>query len=159
MKKSLFTAFAVGLGLTASLWAQVPSYVPTNGLVGWWPFNGNANDESGNGNNGTVNGATLTTDRFGNADKAYSFDGVDDFINVGNPSGLFNNPYSYSQSAWVFFNDVPANFGSYPIISKRHDNIGNDWATPVFRSSQNFWFFADDANHSGANYAMSSSRK
>jgi hypothetical protein len=35
--------------------AQVPSYVPTNGLVGWWPFNGNANDESGNGNNGTVN--------------------------------------------------------------------------------------------------------
>jgi hypothetical protein len=42
--------------------AQVPSYVPSNGLVGWWPFNGNANDETGNGNNGTVNGATLTTD-------------------------------------------------------------------------------------------------
>jgi hypothetical protein len=73
MKKSLFTAFAVGLCITANLMAQVPSYVPTNGLVGWWPFNGNANDESGNGNNGTVNGATLTTDRFGNANKAYSF--------------------------------------------------------------------------------------
>jgi hypothetical protein len=43
--------------------AQVPSYVPTNGLVGYWPFNGNANDASVNGNNGTVNGATLTTDR------------------------------------------------------------------------------------------------
>ena len=38
-----------------------------NGLVGYWPFNGNANDASGNGNNGTVNGATLTTDRFGNS--------------------------------------------------------------------------------------------
>jgi hypothetical protein len=80
MKKSMFTAFALGLCLTANLMAQVPSYVPTNGLVGWWPFNGNANDESGNGNNGTVNGATLTTDRFGIANKAYSFDGVDDFI-------------------------------------------------------------------------------
>jgi hypothetical protein len=79
-KKLVFTAFAVGLGLTANLMAQVPSYVPSNGLVGWWPFNGNANDESGNGNNGTVNGATLTTDRFGNAGKAYSFDGVDDYI-------------------------------------------------------------------------------
>ena len=157
MKKLVFTIFAVGLGLTASLWAQVPSYVPTNGLVGWYPFSGNANDESGNGNNGTVNGATLTADRFGVVNKAYSFDGVNDFINVGNPSGLFNNPNSYSQSAWVFFFDTPANFGSYPVISKRHDNIGNDWATPVFRSAQNFWFFADDANYSGANYAMSSS--
>jgi hypothetical protein len=51
--------------------------LPSNlqqGLVGYWPFNGNANDESGNGNHGTVNGATLTTDRFGNAGKAYSFE-------------------------------------------------------------------------------------
>jgi hypothetical protein len=46
-----------------------------DGLVAHYPFNGNANDESGNGNNGTVNGATLTTDRFGNMNKAYSFDG------------------------------------------------------------------------------------
>jgi hypothetical protein len=52
--------------------AQVPSYVPTNGLVGYWPFNGNANDESGNGNNGTVNGATLASDRNGNTNKSYS---------------------------------------------------------------------------------------
>lgn len=44
-----------------------------NGLVGYWPFCGNANDESGNGNNGTVNGATLTTDRFGNPNNAYYF--------------------------------------------------------------------------------------
>ncbi len=69
------------LGLTAATMAQnVPNYIPTNGLVGWWPFNGNANDESGNNNNGTVNGATLTSDRFGNANKAYSFDGLNDFI-------------------------------------------------------------------------------
>ena len=58
-----------------SSFAQVPSYVPTNGLVAWWPFNGNAYDESGNGNNGTVNGATLTSDRNGLSNSAYYFSG------------------------------------------------------------------------------------
>jgi hypothetical protein len=44
-------------------------------LVAWYPFNGNANDSSGNGNNGTINGATLTTDRFANSNSAYLFNG------------------------------------------------------------------------------------
>ena len=48
-----------------------------SGLVAWYPFNGNANDASGNGNNPTYigTGVTLTTDRFSNPDKAYSFEG------------------------------------------------------------------------------------
>ena len=79
--KKLFTTLSVLLIVAATM-AQVPSYVPTNGLVGYWPFNSNANDESGNGNNGTVNGATLTTDRFGNPNAAYDFDGVNDYIVV-----------------------------------------------------------------------------
>ncbi len=62
------------------LFAQVPSYVPTNGLVGYWPFNGNANDESGNGYNGTVVGPSLSSDRLGISNSAYSFDGINDFI-------------------------------------------------------------------------------
>jgi len=53
----------------------------TNSLVAYYPFNGNANDESGNGNDGTVNGAILTTDRFGNTNSAYSFN--DNDINIG----------------------------------------------------------------------------
>jgi hypothetical protein len=73
MKKRVLTALAAGLCCAVTTIAQVPSYVPTNGLVGWWPFNGNANDESGNGNNGTVNGATLSTDRNGILNKAYYF--------------------------------------------------------------------------------------
>ncbi len=96
----MFTAFAVGLGLTANVMAQVPSYVPSNGLVGWWPFNGNANDESGNGNNGMVNGATLTTDRFGNAGKAYSFDGVDDEILIQSLQS-YNFNSKISVSIWI----------------------------------------------------------
>ena len=77
--------------------AQVPNYVPTNGLVGWWPFNGNANDESGNGNNGIVNGATLTTDRNGNINSAYSFDGNSN-ISLNNVS--LSNVIKYSYTGW-----------------------------------------------------------
>ena len=67
---------AMGFALiTQMISAQVPSYIPTDGLLGYWPFNGNANDESGNGNNGTVTGATLNSDRFGINGKAYNFDG------------------------------------------------------------------------------------
>ncbi len=96
MKKLLFTA-AVAFGCTAKLFAQVPNYVPTNGLVGWWPFNGNANDESGNGNNGTVNGATLTTDRFGNLNQAYNFNGINNKIIITNSNSLqLNSQASFS---------------------------------------------------------------
>jgi hypothetical protein len=80
MKSLLLTAIAT-LGITAASTAQnVPSYIPTDGLVGWWPFNGNANDESGNGYNGNVSGSLLTSDRFNNSNNAYNFDGVDDYI-------------------------------------------------------------------------------
>jgi hypothetical protein len=75
-------AFALCALLVIPAAAQVPNYVPTDGLVGWWPFNGNANDESGNGNDGVVNGATLTEDRCGLTNSAYTFDGLDDFINT-----------------------------------------------------------------------------
>jgi hypothetical protein len=102
MKKSMISAFAVGLCMTVNLWAQVPNYVPTNGLVGWWPFNGNADDESGNGNNGSVNGATLTTDRFGNANKTYNFNGTNNFISVTNNNSL-QTPNAISINFWVQF--------------------------------------------------------
>jgi hypothetical protein len=84
---SIILTVAAIICLSAATMAQVPNYLPTNGLVGWWPFNGDADDESGNGNNGTVDGATLTADRFGNAGKAFSFGGTD-FITVLNSSSL-----------------------------------------------------------------------
>ena len=83
----------------------IPSYVPSNGLVGWWPFNGNANDESGNGNNGKVTGATLTTDRNGKANSAYSFDGVSNFIDLNNTENLILND-GLTFSAWVNSKDI-----------------------------------------------------
>ncbi|MEL6559137.1 MAG: LamG domain-containing protein [Bacteroidota bacterium] len=69
------------------------------GLVAHYPFDGNANDNGENNLNGTVFGATLTADRDGNANSAYSFDGIDDRIEIANNSLLENQ--SYTISTWV----------------------------------------------------------
>jgi gliding motility-associated-like protein len=80
--------------------AQVPDYVPTSNLVGYWPFNGNSNDQSGDGNNATNNGATLTTDRFGNANKAYYFNGTSSNIYVDNFNKILGNS-PFTVNFWV----------------------------------------------------------
>ena len=103
---TIFLTFLTSLAVLSAN-AQVPSYVPTNGLVGYWPFNGNANDESVNGNDGTVNEAVLIADRFGSLNSAFSFDGINDFIQTPNQAlpgsvsfsgwykmSSFNNPYN-----------------------------------------------------------------
>jgi hypothetical protein len=122
MKKKLLILFIIGINL---LTAQIPSYVPTNGLVGYYPFNGNANDESGTGNNGVVYGATLTTDRNELADKSYNFDGISNYIEVVSSSSLCVSS-EYSISGWVNVTDF--NSGGFPhqpaIISKIDDG---DW--------------------------------
>lgn len=60
-----------------------------NGLIAYYPFTGNANDVSGNGFHGVVrNGAFPTTDRFGNPNSAFYFDGIDDYIEINDNGGL-----------------------------------------------------------------------
>ncbi len=68
-----------------------------DGLVAHWSFNGNADDVTGNGHDGAVVGALLTTDRFGNANSAYSFDG-NDYIFVDDSADftLGNSPFTIS---------------------------------------------------------------
>jgi hypothetical protein len=100
-----YTNTLIAILFAFTLFSQnVPSYVPKNGLVGWWPFNGNANDESGNGYHGTVYGATLTSDRNGNTNSAYSFNGISDYIEFVNPDPknnftFFNQDFSFS--IWI----------------------------------------------------------
>jgi hypothetical protein len=100
MKKSLSLVILL---ISSIVFAQVPSYVPSNGLIGYWPFNANANDESGNGKNGTVTGATLTADRFGNPNTAYNFDGSNQFITCPSISEL-NGLTGATFSVWVKIN-------------------------------------------------------
>jgi hypothetical protein len=94
MNKTLLFFAIIGFIFNSTA-QNIPNYVPTDSLIAYYPFNGDANDESGNSNNGTVNGATLTTDRHGNANSAYSFDG-DDWIEITEILN-FNN---YSFSIW-----------------------------------------------------------
>lgn len=71
-------------------------------LVAYYPFNSNANDVSGNGNNGTVYGnAYLTDDKFGNDKNAQNFDGYDDYIDIGNDSLVNFGMNSFSVTFWV----------------------------------------------------------
>ena len=108
----LYVFFLFG-GMFQAVGQSVPSYVPTNGLVGWWPFNGNAQDSSGNGNHGTVNGATLTTDRFGNQNGAYSFNGIDNWIQVQDHPSL--RPSQITIALWV---KLSANNNHYGLVTK-----------------------------------------
>ena len=122
--KNKLLLIAVGFALTTQMiLAQVPSYVPTNGLVGYWPFNGNANDETGNLNNGTVNGATLTSDRFGNANSAYNFDGLIGHISISSLNNIQYKPISYS--VWINPNEL--NTVNYP-LGGGLVLLGRDWA-------------------------------
>ncbi|MFV8341473.1 T9SS type A sorting domain-containing protein [Flavobacterium sp. XS2P39] len=77
--KLLLLVFLVSLS-TYSQNSNIPSLVPTNGLIAYYPFSANANDASGNGNNGITTDATLTSDRFGNSNNAYSFNGTSSTI-------------------------------------------------------------------------------
>ena len=60
----------------------------TGNLQAYYPFNGNANDESGNANNGFAYLTTLTKDRFGKANSAYLFDGATSYIQIHNTTAL-----------------------------------------------------------------------
>ncbi len=70
-----------------------------DGLVAYFPFNGNANDESGNNLNGTVFGATLTTDRFSD-NTAYYFNGSS-YIRANNSPLINFGTKSFTLSCWV----------------------------------------------------------
>ena len=72
-----------------------------DGLVAYYPFNGNANDESSNTNHGIVNGATLNKDRFGNDNSAYKFDGINDFISINDSESLNFGNGNFTISLWV----------------------------------------------------------
>ena len=101
--------------------------------MGWWPFNGNANDESGNENNGTANAVSIIADRFGNANSAFAFDG-----NLSNVSGDASRlPSGQKSVSFWFKGELPVDqswfFGygggncgtSFLIYSNSSQCIGN----------------------------------
>ena len=94
------------------------SNIPKIGIIGEWLFDGNANDTSGNNNNGVVNGATPAKDRFGEANKSYSFDGVNDYIGLNNM--ILKNQSDFTISSWV---KIPSSI-NYEFCIYRENNGG-----------------------------------
>ena len=93
------------LGLAVLFCATAVHADLTNGLVAYYPFNGNANDASGKGNDGTVHGAILTSDRFGIPNSAYSMDGTS-FIQI--PDTIFGpTVQAVTISLWIITGNGP----------------------------------------------------
>ncbi len=109
----------------------LPSYVPTDGLVGYWPFCGDARDESGNGNDGVVNGATLTSDRLGQENSAYSFDGKTSHISCIN-NNLPTSNSSRTFSAWYYLTPTPGYDDAYAILSYGINSFPNGRLNDLF---------------------------
>ncbi|CAN1553115.1 Secretion system C-terminal sorting domain [Flavobacteriaceae bacterium] len=129
--KNKLLLLVIGLIMTAQMiYSQVPSHVPTNGLMGYWPFNGNANDQSGNGLNGTLTGATLTSDRNGNVSSAYSFNGTSNYIKLPKITPL-NDASSFTFSCWIL---PTGSTGTRQFVLSR----GYDYSTGSFFISQEF---------------------
>ena len=143
MKKLLLF---LSLAFSLNAFSQVPSYVPTSGLVGWWPFNGNAIDESVNTNDGTVIGATLTADRFGNVNSAFNFDlNQKIFVSIVNSS-------SFSTSVWVNLSNFDAGSSycvnnSFCISHKDNISYGNGFAVGQNNGSWNWLVYNGITNY------------
>ena len=121
--------------LVANFTEELNIPISTEGLMAYYPFNGNANDESGNGNHGVLcgNQPQLTTDRFGNENCAYLFGGYNNsgYIQVPNSSSLqLDNALTISfwmnlagydgMDGWGSYVD----YGNFAMICKPGDRNG-----------------------------------
>jgi len=102
-------------------------------LVAWYPFNGNANDESGNGNNGAINGATLAVDRLGNTQGCYFFGG---YNNIQIPHSVDLAPNQGTVSLWVKANTWMTSDNAADLIGK--DANDRQWVLQVHGQGGDF---------------------
>jgi len=89
----------------------------TNNLVGYWPFDGNLEDKSGNGNNGTNYGATSGT---GKINQALSFDGTDDYVEILHSSSVDISGDKITLETWIKAHALPADGERWVILNKNH---------------------------------------
>ena len=95
---------------------------PTDGLVAHYPFNGNADDASGNGKNGEVISAVLIQDRNGNTNSAFAFDGVNDYILFSPELGISDST-QFSISIWINLRSNPEEMSPQQGIARRRSGV------------------------------------
>lgn len=97
----------------------------STGLVAYYPFDGNANDESGNGNDGVNNNASLTSDRYGNPSQSYDFNGVNSYIEMQDTADFTVSSLTISAHVRTNSNKI-----SQAVFSNYGINVtGNSWYT------------------------------
>lgn len=103
------------------------AFATAQNLAAYYPFNANANDESGNSNHGIVSGAVLTSDRFGTTNGAYEFDGIDDYILVTNSASLNIFDSDLTVTMWIYNDNPSLTDASYKGISKGGWSTGSGY--------------------------------
>jgi len=98
----------------------------TNGLAAFYPFDGRANDASGNGYNGVTHFASPGTDRFGRVGGSFLFNGVTSFVDVPDSSALRLSTTDFTIVGWIFENQRNADYQNC-IVSKRGTNAADGW--------------------------------
>jgi hypothetical protein len=120
------------LTITLALLAQVQAQVPfTNSLVAYYPFNGNANDASGNGNNGTPFGAAVFgVDRFGNSNSCLSLPGNNSGVDIPSLSSMSYSPVTYS--AWFWMNNNTPNGSTMTLVGREQSGDTQQGAICIY---------------------------
>jgi hypothetical protein len=117
--KNILTLFLVMIVVSHDATAQVPSYVSKNGLQGWWGFNGNANDQSGNNNHGTFkNDVKLVKDRFNSEQCAVYLNGDSSYVTSSLDS---LESTSYTISCW--FRTESMDTKEVGLVASRSSNL------------------------------------
>ena len=106
--------------------AQVPDYVPADGLVAWWALDGDGSDQSEQENDGNVFGATPTLDRWGSENAAMYFTSIGDRIEFGEISNDIGLPnVGMTISTWFQGEAYPTSGQSVGQVCSAYYGPGN----------------------------------
>ncbi|HIO72066.1 MAG TPA: LamG domain-containing protein, partial [Flavobacteriales bacterium] len=97
---------------------------PCQSVLAYFPLDGNTNDESGYGNNGTLfGGFSYVDDRFGNSSSAILFDGWDGYLNIPDAPHYDLGNEEFSISYWVMRKDSVDSTGTIGGNPNIYDNV------------------------------------
>lgn len=137
----LIARFCLLMGLAVTrAFAQGPDF-PRDGLIGYFPFNGDARDFSGNGLDGTVHGLSFAPDRFGVANRAFFFNGTTDYIEVPRSESFNFGTNDFTLSVWI----KPAGFARNAyVVGKAFPSAGRGYGLATTGLNTAYAFIAAD---------------
>ena len=135
--------------------SELPGFISTESLIAYYPFNGNANDISGNGHHGEVNGALPSNDMYGNTNSSFLFT---DNQNIVIPDSEILNIYPLTISLWynpnnypegdtnIFSKYVPTSWNGFQILYGDNTNVSNYETTENNGFGTQSWYARNQSN-------------